>query len=115
MLACRRLAARQLPAHLARRCSGQPDEAAIIASLRADPGMLERILAKGGTKLRQQVLESSFKRSSSEEVLSAADAFVKADLDGDGKLTAAEFHQWYQRSLRRHGHSMSGAWFECGV
>eukprot|EP00962_Isochrysis_galbana_P033283 scaffold11115_cov98-Isochrysis_galbana.AAC.1 len=103
----RRLAGRQLPARLARRCSSQPDEAAIMASLRADPGLLERLLAKGGSQLRQQVLESSLKRSSSQEVLSAADAFVKADLDGDGKLSATEFHQWYQRSLRRHGHSLS--------
>jgi hypothetical protein len=81
----RRLAGR-LPARLARRCSSRPDEAAIITSLRADPGLLDRVLATGGTQLRKQLLESGFKRSSSHEVLSAADAFVKADLDGDGKL-----------------------------
>ena len=84
---------------------GQADQ--ILTALRAQPALLEQLLQRGGPELRMRVLESSFKASSSAEVLSAADAFVKADLDGDGKLTAAEFHIWYQRSLRRHGHSLS--------
>jgi Ca2+-binding EF-hand superfamily protein len=53
------------------------------------------------------VLESGFKRASATEVLRAADAFIEADIDGDGKLTQSEFHQWYSSSLRRHGHSLS--------
>jgi len=78
-----------------------------VAALQSNPELLERVLADGGAELRQRVLESCFKQASSQEILSAADAFVHADMDGDGKLSASEFHTWYQRSLRRHGHSLS--------
>ena len=49
----------------------------------------------------------SLRTTTGDELLNVIDAFASADLDSDGKLSSAEFHSWYTRSLRRHGHSLS--------